>query len=178
MTLRKKAEQRALHDSRRAWNVCLHCAVLTLGKESTMQSPQHKLNQENLTQHFRKKRCLSPYRENLIVHQHNFLLQWLLGGWRFTEQPTFLLCLGHAVYPEGKNRQKRLRKLELFFKAYLACLNHERLFRCTEILIASHKLKVGVLITIPDKKSDQRAHLVLYLISKKDAKVQTQADTE
>lgn len=165
--LRKRAECTSLHDSRRAWSVGPHRAVLTSRKKSTMQSPQHKLNQENLTQHFWNKEMLKSYHENLIIHQHNFLLQWLLGGWRFPEKPTFLLCLGHAVYPEGKNRQKRLRKLELFFKTYLACLNHERLFHCTDILVVSHKLKVGALITIPDKKSDQRHNLVLHPFQRK-----------
>lgn len=113
--------------------------ALPWGKKSTEKNPWHKLNQEILT-HFRKKRCSTSYRKNFIIHQHHFLFQWLLGGWRFPEQPTFFLCLGHAVYPEGKNRQKRLRKLDLFFKAYLVCLNHERRFQCTEILTVSHKL--------------------------------------
>lgn len=85
--------------------------ALPWGKKSTDKNPQHKLNQENLAQHFRKKRCSTPYRKNFIIHQHHFLFQWLLGGWGFPEQSTFLLCLGHAVYPEGKNRQKSSENL-------------------------------------------------------------------
>lgn len=104
------------------------------------KNPQHKLKQENLTQPFRKKRCSTAYRENFIIHQHHFLFQRLLGGWRFPEQPAFLLCLGHAVHPEGKNRQKSSENLNFSSRHIWPASTIKDFFHCTEILTVSHKL--------------------------------------